>query len=350
VLAHKPGDPLSPHMNEQTMSISSPTDAEAGSRRILEAVAYLDQCRAGARRLAILTSGSAGEIRRVLQQFLAGTAASDRIARVLAPTDSRHAFLDALLLQLGFEPFESSAEDLQRLLGVVLRQAASQKQVTIVLIEDAQQFGPRVLELLQELVRDCRDLHPPPLFILTGNAALHRILDSAGMASLAELTRTRFDLPAGRATASAVAGGESGRLAGLHPDTRPCLVLDPGSAGMQRFAIEGERLLIGRGEHADITIIDRFVSRQHALFLRNASGDWILDLKSTNGTSVNSVLVRQRRLAHGDIINIGNHRLLYHNPAARTAGPLPAPGSEQLGDTAVMRSLQAAATGARQAR
>ena len=69
-----------------------------------------------------------------------------------------------------------------------------------------------------------------------------------------------------------------------------------------------------------------------------------------NGTSVNSVLVRQRRLAHGDIINIGNHRLLYHNPAARTAGPLPAPGSEQLGDTAVMRSLQAAATGARQAR
>jgi len=333
-------------MNEQTMSISSPTDAEAGSRRILEAVAYLDQCRAGARRLAILTSESGGDIRRALQQFLAGTAASDRIARVLAPTDSRHAFLDALLLQLGFEPFESSAEDLQRLLSVVLRQAASQKTITIVLIEDAQQFGPRVLELLQELVRDCRDLHPSPLFILTGNAALHRILDSAGMASLAELTRTRFDLPAGRAAA----GGDPGRLAGLHPDTRPCLVLDPASAGMQRFALEGERLLIGRGEHADITIIDRFVSRQHALFLRNASGDWILDLKSTNGTSVNSVLVRQRRLVHGDIINIGNHRLLYHNPAARTAGPLPAPGSEQLGDTAIMRSLQAAATGARQAR
>jgi pSer/pThr/pTyr-binding forkhead associated (FHA) protein len=87
--------------------------------------------------------------------------------------------------------------------------------------------------------------------------------------------------------------------------------------------------------------VSRFVSRQHALLLRNPDGDWIVDLKSTNGTSVNSQLVRQRRLVHGDVISIGNHRLRYQNSAARPGVPEPTARADQLSETMVMRSLQA---------
>lgn len=321
------------HMNERTdfQAETAGTGNEVPGR-ILEAVRYLNQSRDRGRCLAILTADSGDMARLALKRFLADADASGRVARILEPTDSRHGFLEAVLTQLGFEPFESSADDLQRLLNVVLRQGACQKITTIILVENAQQFGPRVLELLRDLIRAAQELTPPPLFILTGQAALHRVLDSKGMASLAGLAKQRFDLSPAKAPPDAAA------LPGTQDD--PCLVLSLDSRERGRFPIRGERLLIGRGEHCDIPILSRFISRQHALFLRNASGDWIVDLKSTNGTSVNSALIRQRRLVHGDIISIGNHRLRYHNPAAPPRLPAPEPSGEQLGETMVMRSLK----------
>ncbi len=325
------------HTNEQSRIVSSQEAGAGTSGQILEAVAYLSQCNTSQRGLAVLTGNSSATTRLVLKRFLASVEDASQVARILAPTDSRHAFLEAILAQLGFEPFESSADDLQRLLNVVLRQGASQKATTVILVEDAHQFGPRVLELIRDLIRSSRNLDPPPFFILTGKAALHQVLDSRGMASLAGLTRLRFDLdgrrPASIATAAPTPDPE--------PGIEPCLILTLENARIGRFPIEGERLLIGRGEHCDIPILSRFVSRQHALLLRNASGDWIIDLKSTNGTSVNSVLVKQRLLAHGDIIGIGNHRLQYHHPTASPISPVAEPRDEQLGETTVMRSLQA---------
>lgn len=323
------------HMNEQTDH--QPESAGTGNEiagRILEAVRYLSQSRERGRCLAVLTANSGDMTRLALKRFLADADASSKVARILEPTDSRHGFLEAVLTQLGIDPFESSADDLQRLLNVVLRQSASQKITTIILVENAQQFGPRVLELLRELIRAAQVLTPPPLFILTGQAGLHRVLDSKGMASLAGLSKQRFDLSPAQATPDAAA------VPGTQDD--PCLVLSLDSRERGRFPIRGERLLIGRGEHCDIPILSRFISRQHALFLRNASGDWIVDLKSTNGTSVNSALIRQRRLVHGDIISIGNHRLRYHNPAAPPRLPAPEPSGEQLSETMVMRSLKPA--------
>ncbi|MBW7931069.1 MAG: FHA domain-containing protein [Gammaproteobacteria bacterium] len=323
------------------------TDAEATPERILEAVAYLDQCRSEQRCLAILSGRSATAIRHVLKQFLSRATPADRVVRMLPPADDRHAFLEALLLQLGFEPFESSADDLQRLLSVVLRETANQQATTFILVEEAQLFGPRVLEQLRELILDARSLHPPPLFILSGNSTLHRILDSRGMQGLAGLVRQRFDID-GAMPAGAAIPVQDGPASAM-PES--CLVLASGNVPLGRYLLDHERLLIGRGEHSDITILDRFVSRQHALFLRKDSGDWIIDLNSTNGTSVNSMLVHERRLEHGDVISLGNHRLLYHHPAARPAGPLPRAAAGQAGDTAIMRSLRAAMeTGAQQVR
>ena len=155
--------------------------------RILEAVGYLNQCRASKRSFAVLTGADAHDIKAALHAFIDTLPPACRVARVPAPTDSSHGFLEAVLAELGFEPFESTSDDLHRLLTVVLRQGAGAVAGTVVIVEDAQDFGPRVFETVRELARDSRDILPPPLLVLAGHSGLHRVLDSRGMASVAPL-------------------------------------------------------------------------------------------------------------------------------------------------------------------
>ncbi len=302
------------------------------SWRILEAVRYLEQCRRTSRLFAVVTGEARGEVRLAADRFLERTVPALRVARPPAPSDSSHVFLEAILVDLGFEPFESTSDDLLRLLTVVLRQGSEQQDPVCIVIDQAQEYGPRVFETLCELARNVADLARPPLLLLTGNAALLRVLDSRGMAAVAVLTRQRFELAA--VTAPPAVAPEV-------PPATPELVLSLGQDVVQRFPLGQGRVLIGRGPHCDLCIRSRFVSRQHALLIRNNDGDWLLDLKSTNGTSINSRTMSRRRLRHGDVISIGNHRLQYLNPAGRWPQREGVPAGDQLSETVVMRSLLA---------
>jgi FHA domain len=312
-------------------------DSSLRSRRILEAVSYLQQCRKSARSFAIVIDDAAPAVQLATDRFLAGISTPKRLARIRAPIDSSHLFLEAILAQLGFESFASTTDDLLRLLTVVMRQRSEGQDPICIVLENAQDFGPRVFETLRELARNSRDESWSPLFVLTGNRALLRVLDSKGMSSVATLTRHRFDM----ATPSDT-GNLAVEAAGQSQPEGPELVLSLDHETIQSFPIDGMRLLIGRGPHCDICIRSRFVSRQHALLIHGSDGDWLVDLKSTNGTSVNSKLITQRRLVHGDVISLGNHQLQYVNPSGRLLEVSGAPSHDQLSETIVMRSLQSA--------
>ena len=68
-------------------------------------------------------------------------------------------------------------------------------------------------------------------------------------------------------------------------------------------------LLIGRHQACDVVLLDPSVSRQHArLIFRD--GSWILlDLGSTNGTTVNGAPATRCELRPGDQVALGNERL-----------------------------------------
>jgi general secretion pathway protein A len=68
-----------------------------------------------------------------------------------------------------------------------------------------------------------------------------------------------------------------------------------------------------------------FVSRYHALILRDPKQDILLDLGSTNGLLVNSRRIVRRALRDGDLIQIGPARVLYRTSAAGTVSE-PDPG------------------------
>lgn len=316
-------------------------DARAGAMdsRLLEAVGYLTQCRESGRSFAVLTGPNRSDIQAALHCFLAELPPGCRVARLPAPTDSSHSFLEAVLAQFGFEPFDSTAEDLQRLLTVILRQGW--QTATLIVVEDAQDFGPRVLETIRELARNARDTAPAPLIVLTGHAGLNRVLDSKGMGSIAAMLRVRFDLEEYSRALLHSSGWYPAADTGpaiSREAVHPVLELSLNNDIVGRFPLSRDRLLIGRSQLSDICIASRFISRQHALLVRNPDGDWLIDLNSTNGTSVNSQLVHHRRLEHGDVISIGNYRLRYDSPSAETRST-PALGPDDSRETEVMRTI-----------
>lgn len=93
----------------------------------------------------------------------------------------------------------------------------------------------------------------------------------------------------------------------------------------QEIALGSDRILIGRGEEADVRIDSVFVSRYHALIVRNRGQDLLLDLGSTNGLLVNSHRIVRRVLKHRDLIQVGPAKVTYVNPlAVQPAHPDPA--------------------------
>ena len=72
-------------------------------------------------------------------------------------------------------------------------------------------------------------------------------------------------------------------------------------------------LVAGRDSGLDISLpADGYASVRHARFVRNADGDLIEDLRSTNGTFVNGERLSGTRPLHpGDLITIGQTQLTY---------------------------------------
>lgn len=84
---------------------------------------------------------------------------------------------------------------------------------------------------------------------------------------------------------------------------------------------EGSNIL-GRSNDCDFRLPDTGVSRQHAEIIWDGATAFLVDLQSTNGTTVNDQPVENWELADGDVITVG-----HSNIEVRIAGTSPYPGS-----------------------
>ncbi len=86
----------------------------------------------------------------------------------------------------------------------------------------------------------------------------------------------------------------------------PMLIVYEGELEGQRWVIERDQVIIGRGSDCAIMLPERQVSRHHARIEWDGSGYLLRDLGSKNGTHVNGQEVRDRpyRLKDGDEIQI----------------------------------------------
>ena len=71
-------------------------------------------------------------------------------------------------------------------------------------------------------------------------------------------------------------------------------------------------MIIGRGEESHVFLPDYRLSRRHAEVEQRIDGFYIVDLGSTNGTFLNGQRVNgEQRLADGDLISLGDSRLVF---------------------------------------
>ena len=117
----------------------------------------------------------------------------------------------------------------------------------------------------------------------------------------------------------------------------PQLVVSTDGSVVDELLLDRPRMLIGRSEHNDIAINSRFISRHHALLVRNGNSTFLMDLNSTNGTFVNSRRVSNHVLLHNDVISVGHHTIKFIDPHATTRTRLE---GDEFADTSIMKTLQ----------
>ena len=71
-------------------------------------------------------------------------------------------------------------------------------------------------------------------------------------------------------------------------------------------------LTIGRRKSNDVVIENLSVSGHHAKIDSVGDGFVLIDLQSKNGSFVNEQLINSHWLKHGDVINIGEHSLVFY--------------------------------------
>ena len=80
---------------------------------------------------------------------------------------------------------------------------------------------------------------------------------------------------------------------------------------LSEFALDKERITIGRRPSNDIHIDNLAVSGEHAIIITMGIDSFLEDLNSTNGTMVNQKLIKKHVLQHNDVIEFGKYQLKF---------------------------------------
>lgn len=89
------------------------------------------------------------------------------------------------------------------------------------------------------------------------------------------------------------------------------LVVIKGAQRGTEFVIAGDVIRIGKAPENDLVLADETVSRVHFEIVRDAKGYLVRDLKSTNGTFLDSAEVKEAYLRAGSVIAIGATELKF---------------------------------------
>ncbi len=91
------------------------------------------------------------------------------------------------------------------------------------------------------------------------------------------------------------------------------IILSMDGVNIKEYALQKERMTIGRKASNDIVIDNLAVSGEHAAIITILHDSFLEDLDSTNGLIVNGVATKKHFLQNNDLVEIGKHSLKYVN-------------------------------------
>lgn len=265
--------------------------------------------------------------------------------RPLVSADAATAFVDGTrikpqellgqtLSQFGYETGLGSTDELVKMINVFAMQQARSNEPPVLVVDDADRMYPSALNTLNTLAslsaqgrhvlrviatarsdhlrgvsgRQVRSHELGPLTQNETMAYLHSRLEAQGVAQ--PDTVMPMDVCDRIFEQS---DGWPGRIEACAQQTLdprpPSLVITRDGTTIGEFEFRDKKILIGRSDFADIVIDDEFASKLHAVMLLYSDALVLIDLNSSNGTTVNSVRVRSTVLKDKDIISLGHHRI-----------------------------------------
>ncbi len=340
----------------------------------------------------------------LIETFLRELQSDVIVAQINQTQLSPTAFLQTVLVQFGFAPFNMKKPEVLATLNRFLLEQHGNGRKVMLIVDEAQNLSNRVLEEVRMLSGVETTKEKALRIILAGQPELSDKLNSPELLQLTQRVRLRFHLTAlTRAETAAyidhrleVAGSQGRRI--FAEDTYPtiykytggvprlvntlcdtCLMAAYGkdqdnvtsaeldsairelqwtefASGTNRMktpnlehslptstetghpvgrillASEGKtvverelkpgRLVIGRTPDNDLQIDSKFISRHHCQIVTQADSCLIEDLNSTNGIYVQSKRVRRHNLNDGDVVQVGQHEIMYideRSPRVRNA-------------------------------
>ncbi|HEX3914948.1 MAG TPA: AAA family ATPase [Steroidobacteraceae bacterium] len=329
----------------------------------------------------------------LIETFLRELQSDVIVAQINQTQLSPTAFLQTVLVQFGFSPFNMKKPEVLATLNQFLMEQHVSGRKVLLIVDEAQNLTNRVLEEVRMLSGVETTKEKALRIILAGQPELNEKLNSQDLIQLSQRVRLRFHLTAlTKAETNAyidhrleVAGSQGRRIfaediyATIYKYTGgvprlintlcdTCLMAAYGkdkdsvtgveleaaiqelqwvefASGTNRMkalnmehtippntdsshvvgrillAIDGKtvverelkpgRLVIGRTPDNDLQIDSKFISRHHCQLVTQQDSCLIEDLNSTNGIFVKSKRVRRHNLNDGDVVQVGQHEIMY---------------------------------------
>jgi type II secretory pathway predicted ATPase ExeA len=348
----------------------------------------------------------------LIETFLRELEGDVVVAQIAQTQLSPTAFLQTVLVQFGFTPFDMKKPEVLATLNQFLMEQFVAGRKVLLIVDEAQNLSYRVLEEVRMLSGVETTKEKALRIILVGQPELNEKLNSPELLQLTQRVRLRFHLSAlSRAETGAyvehrleVAGSQGRRI--FMEDTLPIIYRYTGgvprlvntlcdtsmmaaftsdrdhvtvqdvesaikelqwveyAAGTNRMrapqieqpvpapadtlqpvgrillanggktVLERElkpgRLVIGRTPDNDLQIDSKFISRHHCQIVTQADSCVIEDLNSTNGIYVKSKRVRRHNLNDGDVVQVGQHELMYIDERAQRSRAPADPGETEV--------------------
>lgn len=262
--------------------------------------------------------------------------------------------LTGMLRQYAVDTASLQDEQLLQLLNKYLTEQAQKGKVPILMIDNADRATPSAWRLLNWLAALEYRSHFALRIILSGKARLSALLKESSMRGLSRrhpptyslnpmsvreaaiYLRTRLIAAGGERSEKIfpidvcenlhkLSGGWPGRLNELamqSMDLRdelasarsiPRIVVSRDGNTVDEIELTEKQYVIGRTGLADIVIKDSYVSKMHAMLQVYSNAIVLIDLNSTNGTTVNSRVALKTILRSDDVITLGRYRLKIEN-------------------------------------
>ncbi|MDP9014653.1 MAG: AAA family ATPase [Pseudomonadota bacterium] len=330
----------------------------------------------------------------LIETFLRELQTDVVVAQINQTQLSTTAFLQTVLVQFGFSPFNMKKPEVLATLNQFLMEQHSSGRKVLLIVDEAQNLSHRVLEEVRMLSGVETTKEKALRIILAGQPELNDKLNSQELVQLTQRVRLRFHLTAlTKAETTAyiehrleVAGSQGRRIfaeemyptiykytggvprlintlcdtcmmaafgrdadavssadleaairelqwvefasttnrmqaPGIQHAYAPAPVDQGQPVGRILLASEGKtiverelkpgRLVIGRTPDNDLQIDSKFISRHHCQIVTQPDSCLIEDLNSTNGIYVQSKRVRRYNLNDGDVVQVGQHEIMY---------------------------------------